>query len=73
MDLMDRASEAERLELEYTLRMITQRKREGGPVWIYGMACCRACGDEIPKRRLEAIEGCSRCVACQERYDRGED
>lgn len=33
---------------------------------------CEDCGEEIPAARIEALKdvGCTRCVHCQEEYDR---
>ena len=31
---------------------------------------CEDCGDEIPEARRQAVPGCIRCTACQDRYER---
>lgn len=31
---------------------------------------CDACGDDIPKARLEKVPGATRCAACQSLYER---
>lgn len=31
---------------------------------------CQDCGEEIPEARRSAQPGCTRCVPCQEEYDR---
>lgn len=31
---------------------------------------CEECGDEIPEARRIAVKGCTRCVYCQELYEK---
>lgn len=32
---------------------------------------CDDCGDVIPEARRQAVQGCTRCVLCQEYFERG--
>lgn len=31
---------------------------------------CEECGELIPEARRQAVPGCTRCIECQETYDR---
>ena len=31
---------------------------------------CEDCGDEIPESRRQAAPGCTRCISCQQRFER---
>jgi len=33
---------------------------------------CEDCGEEIPKGRQKAAPGCTRCIGCQDRYERNQ-
>lgn len=63
-DIIDQAQQAENLERAAAI------SRAGmplgpGPVVIAGRACCRDCEQPINPARLQALPGCSRCLACQ--------
>jgi phage/conjugal plasmid C-4 type zinc finger TraR family protein len=32
---------------------------------------CADCGEDIPDERREAVAGCTRCVDCQTKFERG--
>ena len=32
---------------------------------------CEDCGDEIPHKRRIAVPGCTRCLECQQEFERG--
>ena len=66
MDIFDQASELERLDRESALVRAKAGMDLRGPEWINGVACCRECGEPIPKRRLEALPGVGLCLPCQE-------
>lgn len=66
MDVFDQATELERLDRESALLRARAGMDRGGPEWINGVACCRECGEPIPKKRLEALPGVGLCRACQE-------
>ncbi len=65
MDVFDQASEVERMDRESALSRARASVDRGGPEWINGVACCRECGEPIPKRRLEALPGVGLCCNCQ--------
>lgn len=67
-DFCDLAADAERRLREAEISAALHR-RPGpgpGPEWIDGKPCCRECGEDIPRARLDAIPGCGLCVACAE-------
>lgn len=66
MDDMDMAAELERRDREAALSMAQRSTLQCGPEIINGVACCRECGEPIPKKRLEALPGVALCKACQE-------
>ena len=33
---------------------------------------CEDCGEEIPEGRRKAYQGCTRCIACQQRHERNQ-
>ena len=43
-----------------------RRKMGTGP----SLEECEECGEDIPKARQEAIQGCKYCVHCQEAFER---
>ncbi len=65
MDDLDLATEQERRDREEALARVHQGMLQCGPEIINGVACCRECGDPIPRKRLEAIPGVALCVSCQ--------
>jgi len=36
-----------------------------------GLSECEDCGEEIPEKRRALVPGCTRCVACQTRFEKG--
>ena len=63
MDDVDRAQQIEQQRINDAL---AQRQAESGN----SAAVCDECGEEIPEARRKAVEGCTRCVDCQEAYER---
>lgn len=63
MDVFDQATELERLDRESALVRARSLMDRGGPEWINGVACCRECGDPIPRKRLDALPGVGLCRA----------
>lgn len=49
MDVFDQATELERLDREAALSRARAAMDQGGPDWIDGVACCRECGEPIPR------------------------
>ncbi|MDO4840362.1 MAG: TraR/DksA family transcriptional regulator, partial [Desulfovibrionaceae bacterium] len=66
MDDLDMATELECRDREEALCRAHQSMLQCGPEYINGVACCRECGEPIPKKRLEALPGVALCVSCQE-------
>ena len=66
MDVLDQATELERLDRESALLRARSQMDRGGPEWIDGVPCCRECGEPIPAKRLEALPGVGLCLSCQE-------
>ena len=65
-DFCDLASATEALHREAALSRAKTKSEGQGPVWIDGEAHCRECGEEIPKRRMQAVPGVGLCVECAE-------
>jgi DnaK suppressor protein len=76
-DLADKASSAYTKEFLYSLSntdreilqkvdQALQRLERGG---TYGQ--CAECGEEINRKRLEAVPWASHCIVCQEKVERG--
>lgn len=61
MDEIDDAQKAERL---YRQEALDSRKPIGRPGWK-SLTHCVDCGDPVPEKRRQAIEGCLRCYDCQ--------
>ena len=49
MDIFDQAQELERLARETALQRARSSQYWEGPEWIDGQACCRECGEPIPR------------------------
>lgn len=61
-DISDKASEIEQLQRELALKRHQNKRQVSSPY-------CVDCGDDIPPARLQAIQGCCRCVSCQQIYE----
>ena len=65
-DICDKASELEALYLEAAL--YKQQDKSTATVSNY---YCDNCGEPIPEARRHAVIGCTRCVVCQEYFEKG--
>jgi DnaK suppressor protein len=75
-DLADKASSAYTKEFLYSLsntdREILQKVDEAlQRVDHGGFGQCIECGDEINRKRLEAVPWASHCIVCQEKFEKG--
>jgi DnaK suppressor protein len=75
-DLADKASSAYTKEFLYSLsntdREILQKVDEAlQRVDHGGFGQCVECGDEINRKRLEAVPWASHCIVCQEKFEKG--
>ena len=75
-DLADNASSAYTKEFLYSLsntdREILQKVDEAlQRVDHGGYGRCIECGDEINRKRLEAVPWASHCIGCQEKVEKG--
>ena len=75
-DLADKASSAYTKEFLYSLsntdREILQKVDEAlHRVDHGGFGQCVECGDEINRKRLEAVPWASHCIVCQEKFEKG--
>jgi DnaK suppressor protein len=75
-DLADKASSSYTKEFLYSLsntdREILQKVDDAlHRVDKGGFAVCVECGDELNKKRLEAVPWASHCLSCQEKVERG--
>ena len=68
-DVCDLGSAAEQQYINTLLMQRSARLRAEatGEQTLY----CEDCGILIPERRLKAVPGTTRCVKCQETYERG--
>lgn len=67
MDDVDRAQEINDLHLDIALS--AQKAVNQGQSEI-SLGECLDCGGEIPEARQDAIPGCTRCVDCQEKFEK---
>jgi DnaK suppressor protein len=75
-DLADKASSAYTKEFLYSLsntdREVLQKVDEAlVRVETSGFGLCVECGDEINRKRLEAVPWASHCITCQEKIEKG--
>lgn len=75
-DLADKASSSYTKEFLYSLsntdREVLQKVDDAlHRVDKGGFAVCAECGEELNKKRLEAVPWASHCLSCQEKVERG--
>jgi len=75
-DLADKASSAYTKEFLYSLsntdRAILQQVDEAlGRIARGKFGVCSECGDELNKKRLEAVPWAGYCVSCQDKKEKG--
>lgn len=63
-DLFDRAQALEQRQRDEALA------RRAVPSRGASLSHCADCGDDIPERRRAAVPGCTRCMLCQEDYEK---
>ena len=64
-DVIDRAQAAEQAFLAGAVR-----RYERGAEWLPSAEECEECGDPIPEARRKAVPGCTRCIQCQQEFER---
>jgi len=67
MDDIDRAPQNQLDDISRALR--NRIPRAGN---MAGKTHCEDCDGEIPAARRQAVPGCTRCIRCQEQFERGE-
>lgn len=68
-DICDRSSAEEQ---QYIGNLLKQRSaRRQSSLTHEQVLYCEDCGELIPEQRLKAVPGTTRCVRCQENYERG--
>lgn len=65
-DFADQAAEREAIFLAEALHKTLPTEPPGVSAYE-----CEDCGDEIPEARRQAVPGCTRCIYCQEYFERG--
>lgn len=65
---MDDADIAQRNQ-EHFERLVLARQLASAPCGDAAEAC-EDCGEMIPEARRRAATGCTRCIRCQERFER---
>lgn len=68
-DICDKGSECEFQYIDNLLKYHAAKHRR--PVIGMQTLYCEDCGELIPDKRLQAVPGTTRCVKCQEEYERG--
>jgi phage/conjugal plasmid C-4 type zinc finger TraR family protein len=68
-DDADMAQLVQDREVAAAISLVLNRRDGEGPEYVNGVACCRDCGEPIPKKRLAALPGVGRCVDCQQAAD----
>lgn len=66
-DVADKGSAYARRDLEGRIARIRSDAAGTGE----GPRECEDCGEPIPEARRQAVPGCTRCVRCQEKFERG--
>ena len=66
-DVVDRAAGYVEKELEYR---IAEARAGAEPATSNGPAECEDCEEPIPEARRKAVPGCTRCIECQEDYEK---
>lgn len=66
VDQFDRAQELDAYFRDQALQAIQKKKGQA----TLTSSHCQDCGTEIPEGRRQAAPGCSRCVDCQERWEK---
>ena len=69
-DQFDRASELEQEFRDRALAAQRNRPTEEPDEDAHGVRYCLACGDIIPKQRIEYVPTAVRCVSCQNKKER---
>lgn len=66
------SDDADRAQLqdEYILPAAIARARHSTE-YGYSMGICLGCGNEIPEKRMIAMDGCTYCVRCLNLKDKG--
>ena len=65
-DFADNASDLSEVYLANALAA-----RSAKPVTTASLTECTECWDEIPHKRRIAVPGCTRCLECQQEFERG--
>ena len=63
-DQIDQAQEQDAAYLQAALERAAAN-RPSGP----SLERCEDCGERIPERRRQAVQGCTRCISCQEAFE----
>jgi len=63
-DQIDQAQQRQAKYLQHSLDRVAA-SRPNGP----SLECCEDCGGRIPEKRRQAVQGCTRCITCQEAYE----
>jgi phage/conjugal plasmid C-4 type zinc finger TraR family protein len=71
-DPVDSANDAAQFANDLALHQHLKGRARSHQVWVGGVVLCGDCGAAIPSGRLLAIPDCSRCVDCQEIFEREE-
>ena len=74
MGMTERAQEIEAKFREGAVTAAVKKARrvpDEDPLEIDGVRCCLTCEEPIPEKRLEANPEAVRCVACQDKHEKG--
>lgn len=67
VDFADLASLASEV---FLADVLAKRERERMSAPAESAMECEECGEQIPEARRQAVPGCTRCIECQEYFDR---
>ncbi len=65
--MADQIDQAQERQAEYT-RAALERAAAAKPTGP-SLKFCEDCGIRIPEQRRQAVEGCTRCITCQEAFE----
>jgi len=65
--MADQIDQAQERQAEHTRAALERAaaNRPAGP----SLEHCEDCGEKIPAKRRRAVQGCTRCLGCQEAFE----
>lgn len=66
----DAATAAQEIAMDHVDNLLWAARQELPPEGAVSAHECEDCGDPIPEKRRLAMVGCTRCIQCQDAYDK---